>query len=27
VDKESGSVKRVKVCSRCIRSGKVKKAV
>jgi large subunit ribosomal protein L28 len=27
VDKDNGSVKRVKVCSRCIRSGKVKKAV
>ena len=27
VDPKNGSIKRVKVCSRCIRSGKVKKAV
>ena len=27
VDKKTGSVKRVKVCTRCIRSGFVKKAI
>ena len=27
IDKQSGAVKRVKVCTRCLRSGAVKKAV
>jgi large subunit ribosomal protein L28 len=27
VDEKTGSVKRVKVCTRCIRSGFVKKAI
>ena len=27
VDQKSGSVKRVKVCTRCLRSGFVKKAI
>ncbi|HNS55915.1 MAG TPA: 50S ribosomal protein L28 [Smithellaceae bacterium] len=27
IDKDSGSIKRIKVCTRCIRSGFVKKAI
>lgn len=27
IDKQSGAVKRVKICTRCLRSGAVKKAV
>ncbi len=27
IDKKSGSIKKIKVCTRCIRSGFVKKAI